>query len=82
VIFTECLPWLNARQGRDCRSLVGKWLAETRDDAAMLGLLREAEAESPVDPAAWIAGRLKTRESRSDSRAREVELAIQRGLAS
>jgi len=82
VIFAECLPWLNARQGRDCRSLLGKWLAETRDDGAMLRLLREAEAASPVDPAAWIAGRVKPRESRSDSRAREVELAIQRGLAS
>ncbi len=82
VIFADCLPWLNARQGRDCRSLLGKWLAETRDDAAMLRLLREAEAESPIDPAAWIAGRVRPRGSPADQRAREVELAIQRGLAS
>jgi hypothetical protein len=43
-----------------CRSFVGKCLKAAEDNAVtVLGLIEDAERNQVVDPAAWIAARLK-----------------------
>ena len=76
VIFAELLPWLNKRAGKDCRSLVGKWLSEQRDDDAVRLTMEACEQENPVDPVAWIAARFKPRETWDQRRIREGLKAI------
>ncbi len=74
VIFAEALPWLERRSGKHCRSVVGKWLSEIRDDDAVLSLLQTCEQENPVDPVGWITARLKppaARETWDQRRIRE-----------
>lgn len=80
VIFAEALPWLERRSGKNCRSIVGKWLSEIRDDAAILELLQACEQENPVDPVGWITARLKPEkphETWDQRRIREAREAVQ-----
>jgi hypothetical protein len=73
VIFAEFLPWLNKRSGKDCRSLVGRWLSDTKDDDAVRMVMEACEQENPVDPVSWIAARFKPRETAADRRNRELD---------
>jgi hypothetical protein len=46
-------------------ALVGRWLRDMGDDcAALLAVLRDAEATRPVEPIAWIAAAVEVRASR------------------
>lgn len=66
-LFSEGLQKLAAMTGKGpdaCRSFVGKCLKAASDDAVtVLGLIEEAERNQAVDPSAWIAARLKPRET-------------------
>jgi uncharacterized protein YdaU (DUF1376 family) len=75
VIFAECLPWINRRSGKDCRSIVARWCHGVGDDET-LRLLEACETENPLDPVAWIVARLKPPETNADKRDREIKAAI------
>lgn len=66
-LFNEGLQKLAAITGKGpdaCRSFVGKCLKAASDDAVtVLGLIEEAERNQAIDPAAWIAARLKPAEN-------------------
>ena len=66
-LFNEGLEKLQRMTGKgpdSCRSYLGKCLKEAQDDAVIvLGLIEDAERNQVVDPSAWIASRLKTREN-------------------
>jgi uncharacterized protein YdaU (DUF1376 family) len=84
VIFAEALPWLERRSGKNCRALVGKWLSEIKDDAAILELLQAAEQENPVDPVSWISARLKPPDAHETYDQRRIRLgnaAIEEAMA-
>lgn len=78
VIFNELLPWLSKRAGKDCRSFVGRLLAETQDDESIRTTLEMCEAANPVDPVGWIRARCKPRPDKGQ----EIRDAITRGLNS
>lgn len=71
-----------------CRSFVGKCLKAAGDSAiTVLGLIEDAERNQVVDPAAWIAARLKTPENSNGtgqvrSNGNGLIAAIDRQLAS
>jgi hypothetical protein len=45
-----------------CRAMLGRWLRDAGDDAALLGLvLAEAEASRPADPSAWVVAAIQAR---------------------
>jgi uncharacterized protein YdaU (DUF1376 family) len=71
-LFNEGLQKLAAMTGKGpdaCRSFVGKCLKAASDDAiVVLGLIEEAERNQAVDPSAWIAARLKSRENSNGRR--------------
>ena len=59
------LPILSRLTGKPpngCRSLIGRWLRDLKDDcAALLLILREAEAARPAEPVAWITAAIAAR---------------------
>ncbi|MDI3563539.1 DUF1376 domain-containing protein [Bradyrhizobium sp. Arg816] len=65
-LFNEGLTKLAKLTGKGpdaCRSFVGKCLSAAGDSAiVVLGLIEDAERNQVVDPAAWIAARLKPQE--------------------
>lgn len=71
-LFGEGLTKLAAMTGKGpdaCRSFVGKCLKSAGDDAVVvLGLIEDAERNQTIDPAAWIASRLRTRENSTNGR--------------
>lgn len=62
-LFGEAMPLLAKYTGKSeaaLRSLVGKWLRDSRDDALKLGrLIAQAVHEEKADPIAWIERALK-----------------------
>lgn len=78
-LFDEGLPKLARLTGKGpdaCRSFVGKCLKSAGDDAVMvLGLIEEAERNQVIDPSAWIAARLKSRENLTNGRRGSVHEA-------
>jgi len=45
-----------------CRAMLGRWLRDAGDDAALLGLvLAEAEVSRPADPSAWVVAAIQAR---------------------
>lgn len=78
VIFAELLPWLSKRAGKDCRSLVGRWLSDTRDDDAVRLVMEACERENPIDPIGWIGARFRPKPDKGQ----EIRDAIARGLNS
>lgn len=81
VIFSECLPWLMGKLGKDrtpCAKLIGRWLSDTKDDeAAVLSAMRRAEEIDVADPVAFISKCLKP-EDRWAQKDREIREAIER----
>lgn len=78
-IFDVGLPWLVRRSGlpdKQCRAIVGKWLAEFGDDA-VLAALTQAHDENPVDPVPWIVAKFKPRETHEQRRLREIREVLQ-----
>lgn len=71
-LFSEGLQKLADLTGKGpdaCRSFVGKCLKAAGDDAVtVLGLIEDAERNRVVDPSAWIAARLKSKENLSNGR--------------
>jgi hypothetical protein len=71
-LFNEGLARIAAMTGKGpdaCRAFVGKCLKASGDDAVIvLGLIEDAERNQVVDPTAWIAARLKTRENSTNGR--------------
>jgi hypothetical protein len=67
-LFNEGLAKLAQITGKGpdaCRSFVGKCLKAADDNAVtVLGLIEDAERNQAIDPAAWIAARLKPVETR------------------
>lgn len=71
-LFNEGLAKIAAMTGKGpdaCRSFVGKCLKAAGDSAiVVLGLIEDAERNQVVDPAAWIAARLKPQENSTNGR--------------
>jgi hypothetical protein len=59
----QTLQRLTGRTEASCRSLIGRWLRDTDDEAVhVLAAIEEADRSGPLaDPTAWISARLKPR---------------------
>lgn len=62
TLFGGALQWLKKQTSRSekaCRTLIGKWLKLTADDAtAVLGVIRQARDRNIIEPVAWIEAAL------------------------
>ncbi|MBM9401577.1 hypothetical protein JUN65_08255 [Gluconacetobacter azotocaptans] len=75
-IGATALHHMTGKPPKACKSLIGKWLRDIRDDCAGLNLiLLEACETRPIDPEAWIAGAVRARSGgREADRARRWNL--------
>lgn len=69
IVFGKGLDWLMKHTGKSEQSLRATLGRFCRDfgDAAVLAVMRDAQAAKPVDPIAWIRKALKTRADRAAS---------------
>ena len=64
-LFGDCLEWVAGVEGKPpdrCRSLLGRWLKLTGDDArAVVEIIDAARAEQKAQPVEWITACLQDR---------------------
>ena len=92
ILFTKVLDWLNGhgRTEAHCRSMIGRWL-KTHPPPDVLAACREAQANKPAEPIAYITkvltdGQADKTEFRSSDRivaevlARRERRAVEQGV--
>ena len=60
IVFGQCLSWVAEKSGKapsGLRPLFGRWCRDF-GDAAVVDAVAAAQREGPVEPVAWISGKL------------------------